>query len=249
MSKEILLIHPHDKTTKFLNRIKNHLINSYRENIHHFNIKPRDDSHDTCLKQIIEMPPKSLIIFMGHSNTKALFGSRSDDYEMFAMASEDALIDNPNVVNFFNNSFITSDNIDVFNGKSVFCLSCNSKFLGKHAIERGANAFIGFGDIPASNGELNDKGYKNVSRYLVSQMKTELNMIIKVSLAKAIKDQYDFQQLYNFIKLLINQRIGYHLIDRKRKKERFAIADYLYFLKKDITLLGDEKAPVFIKEV
>lgn len=64
--KKILIIHPKDKTTSFLDKIKNHLIESFKEDVHHFNIQPNDQSHLDCLDRISSHTENGIIIFLGH---------------------------------------------------------------------------------------------------------------------------------------------------------------------------------------
>ena len=56
IQKQILIVHPNDKTTSFLNKIKSHLIQRFEDNIHHFNIYPNDESHKQCIEKIKSNP-------------------------------------------------------------------------------------------------------------------------------------------------------------------------------------------------
>lgn len=239
--KQILIIHPKDKTTSFLDKIKNHLIDSFKDDVHHFNIQPNQKSHNECLERITSHTGSGLIIFLGHGRTDKLFGSKGELFDSAEFVSLEAKMESPE--EYYNNdNFISKENASVFSGKKVFCLACNSNNkIAKYAIENGAKTFLGFGDIPTSKEEFQDDGMTNVSNDIVKAMKTELIYIIKKSLEYSISNSYNFEQLQNIIHFLINQRISEYLITRKDYKERYLLTDYLYQLKKDLTVFGDKK--------
>jgi len=242
MSKPILIIHPNDKTTKFLNRIKNHLVNNFFQKTHHFNIQYSNQSHDDCLERINSHQANGLIIFLGHGRSDSLYGSKAPFYDN-DFVSSDAKEEFPEKY-YGKEIFINDSNIKAFKNKHIFCLSCNSnEKISKDAINRGAVSFIGFGDIPSSESEIND--YKiDQNIYSIARitriMKTEINYIFKRSLEILISDNLTFNQLYNLIVFIINQRITDILVNNKELKERYIITDMLYNLKRDMICLGDK---------
>lgn len=239
-NKQILIIHPNDKTTSFLNRIKNYLVEKFEDRIHHFNIYPNDDSHKTCLDRIRNHPSDGLIIFLGHGRTDKLYGSKGDLYHNKDLVSPDAIEEDPSKY-YFNDNFINEENIDVFSDKRVFCLACNSNNkISTFASDKGVNTFFGFGNIPTSRAEFEEDGIKNVSNDMVKFMKSELNLIIKKGLEYGISNNYNFRQLMDIIHLIINQRIAYYLKEEKHLNERRQLVDYLYLLKKEMRIVGDK---------
>ncbi len=235
--KHILIIHPYDKTTTFLDRIKNHLQYNFKKDVHYFSIKPNETSHDICIDNIRNLSPKGFIIFIGHGRSDKLYGSKGDDYSSFISSIPLSEISEQY---YYNDNFINETNVQVFKEKKVFCLTCNSNDkIGKLAVERGARAFLGFGDIPTSLFEFEEKGVK-VGENVISFMKTELNYIIKTALEYCIKKNSSFEDLQNIITFLANQRITSILINQKSFKERYILTDYLYYLKKEIIIYGDK---------
>jgi len=236
--KRILIVHPYDKTTSFLERIKNHLQSEFESDVHYFSIKPNDDSHKLCLERIDSHNKNGLIIFLGHGRSDKLYGSKADDYSAFV--SEDAALEFPEKY-YYNDSFINEKNIGVFKGKKVFCLACKSREkLAQNAYENGVTSFLGFGDIPTSLSEFVDKEEK-VTNDVVVKMKTELNYIIKKSLALSIAKGLTFEGLLNHIQFITNQKLTDVLVNQKSFKERYIFADYLYYLKKETQIIGDRK--------
>lgn len=237
-TKPILIVHPHDKTTLFLDRIKNHLIELFKDELHHFNIYPNDESHDICLDRIRKHPQNGIIIFLGHGRSDRLYGSKGDLYESSSFITQEAKDQAPDLY-YYNDNFINERNIDVFSGKKVFCLACNSnEKIASLAMENGANAFIAFGDIPTSKGEFKNQD-RPISNDIVAKMKTELNYIIKTGLSLSIKSNETFKYLSNTIRFITNQRLTDILINQKKFNERYLLADYLFYLQKECIVLGD----------
>jgi len=237
--KRILIVHPYDKTTSFLDRIKNHLQTIFENDVHYFSVKPNDESHNQCLERISTHLSSGLIIFLGHGRSDKLYGSKADEYSAFVSA--DAVAEFPEKY-YYNDNFINEANVEIFSGKKVFCLACNSNDkIANYALDKEVKSFLGFGDIPTSPEELIDDGIENVSKNIVKSMKTELIYIIKRSLVNGIAKNFTFEQLQNLIDFIINQRISDILINQKEFKDRYTLTDYLYFLKKDIKIKGNKK--------
>lgn len=239
--RKILLIHPKDKTTAFLDRIKNHIVQRFEDEVHQFNIHPNDDSHNVCLQRIKDHSEDGLIIFMGHGHIDSLSGSKGDLYDNKDLVSAEAILEAPDKY-YYKDIFIGQDNAEVFRGKKVFCLACNSNNkIAEYALEKGAKAFYGFGNIPTSEGEFKQDGLRNVSNDIVKAMKTELNAVIKKALEYSISNNYSFTELRSITHFMLNQRITFLLREEKHLNERHLLADYLYSLKKEMKILGDNK--------
>lgn len=237
--KPILIVHPKDRTTSFLDKIKNHLIKAFPDQIHHFNIYPNDKSHDSCLKRIAIHPENGIIIFLGHGRTDKLYGSKGDLFGNIDFVSPEAIDENRDAY-YYNDNFINEKNVGIFSGKKVFCLACNSNDkIAQFALDKGAKSFLGFGDIPTSIGEFEEKE-EAVTDDIVIKMKTELNYIIKTSLVLSIAKGHTFEGLLNLIQFIATQRLTDVLVTQKQFKERLLLADYLYFLKRDATIIGDK---------
>lgn len=243
MSK-ILIVHPEDNSTKFLDKIKNNLVNNYSELIHHFNVKPNDSSKAKCIETIMNYPKGSLIIFLGHGKSNCLYGSKGRYYDNKESVSNVAVNENKHFY-YYDDKFINESNIDVFKNKNVFCLACNSNGkIANEAIESGANTFLGFGDIPTSTSEFKEK-YDTVSNDLVRHMKTEINYIVRRSLNIGIINNLTFEELTNYITFITNQRISDILVHQKKNTDRYILVDNLYFFKSEIKVFGSKKNRLF----
>jgi hypothetical protein len=233
---QILIIHPYDRTTLFLNRIVKHLLSEFGTNVTFINIDPNPRSHELCLDSIRSHPDDGLLLFLGHGRSDKLFGARSDSHGK--LLSNDAVAEDEDL-DYFNENFIFLDNLSVFQRKKVICLACNSNdLIARQSIEFGARCFLGFGDIPTSEEEFKDKGVV-VGDKTVAIMKGELNHIMKHSLAISIRNGYNFNEFKNIFCLVTNKRIASLLIESKGLKSRRTITNFLYYLKNEIKIHGD----------
>lgn len=240
--KKILIVHPYDKTTTFLQEIINYLSSAFGNIVEVYNVETNSNSHKLCLEKIKAFPNNGLIFFLGHGRSDALYGSKGDHFYPDVSFEEVSMA--PDLF-FFNESFITKSNIDVFSSKKVFCLACNSNSkIAEFALDKGVSVYLGFGNIPTSVEEFKWDGGITASSELVASMKSELNYIIKRSIEISISKSFSFHQLYNIMQFIINQRISDILVNQKSFDERHILADYLYYLKKDIKIFGNKNYPV-----
>lgn len=233
--KKILIIHPHDRTTFFLNELKNHLVDKFNNQITVFDIEPNDKSHTKCLEEISLLSKEGLIIFLGHGRSDALAGSKGDWFTPDADWEE--IANHPELF-YYKETFIGRNNFSVFKERKVFCLSCRSaEKVAEFSAENGVISFLGFGDIPTSAGEFGE----NVTPEVVNAMQRELNYIIKTSLSISIEKKLTFEGLLNHIQFITSQRLTDVLVNQKNFNERHILADHLYYLKTDAKIIGDKK--------
>ncbi|MGJ3234358.1 hypothetical protein [Marivirga sp.] len=241
MDGQVLIIHPYDKSTAFLGRIKNHLQTEFPENFHYFSIKPNTASHNQCLKTIKDFSPDGLLLFMGHGKSNCLYGAKGDYYG--TLENELVKAEEPDKY-FYEDNFINDQNIGVFRGKKIISLSCNSNGqLGRNSVENGAKVFLGFGDLPTSIAELKEQGEESKSGVSLGKieqaLKTEINDIVKKSIGIGIKRNYTFSEVVDLIHFVTNQKISHYLVIQKKISERKLIANYLYTFKKEIKIFGN----------
>jgi len=234
----IIIIHPYDRTTTFLNKIVKSTIASFGDSIIQLVVEPNAQSHVECLEKLASFKNNELVLFFGHGRSDKLFGAKSDS---FGKLFENEAIAEEEGYNYHNDNFINEANVSAFHNKKVICLSCNSNSdIAKYAIAGGANSFVGFGDIPTSEGEFQDHGVI-VGDKTVAIMKAEINQIMKHSLAISIGSNYDLDGFKNVLALVTNKRISNLLIENKGVKTRRLISDFLYRFKSDIIIHGDKR--------
>lgn len=243
MEKQLLIVHPYDKSTSFLERIKNYLQAEFPDSSHYFNIKPNDFSHEECLSLISDASKFELVLFMGHGKSSCLYGAKGDYYG--TMENLEVKAEAPEKY-FYQDNFINEDNLHVFSDKKIISLSCNSNGqIGRKSIEYGARVFLGFGDLPTSIEELKEQGEESKSGISLSKieqaLKTEINDIIKKSIGIGIHKKYSFSELVDLILFITNQKISHYLVNQKKISERNLIANYLYTFKKEIKIYGNKE--------
>ena len=248
MCKKILIIHPYDKSTNFLSRIKSHLQGEFLDDLHYFSVKPNETSHTQCLNTIRDFSVTGLLLFMGHGKSNCLYGAKGDYYG--TLENEIVKSEEPDKY-FYEDNFINEKNLSVFNEKKVIVLSCNSNAqLGRKSVENGAKVFLGFGDLPTSIQELKEQGEESksgVSLGTIEQaLKTEINDIIKKSIGIGINKNYTFSGLVDLIHFVTNQKISHYLVNQKKISERKLIANYLYSFKKGIKIYGNGKEKLLV---
>lgn len=224
MSK-IICIYPDDSSTRSLNTIPYILKKNFPSIFHCYKIKPNDKSHEDCLKRT-NSGSEEFVIFLGHGQSNKLFGAISKNTDVFSTEY---------TVQYKNDDFINKANIEVFKGKNVFCLSCYSNVnLGKWACEKGANSFIGFGNIPTDWEISYEKIFLSKKDfYLHRKLITE---IILNTLLISIDEKYNMIKIVNLIKILTNNKIV-ELI--KEDITHKWVINQLYSFKKEIVIFGN----------
>lgn len=228
---KVLCVHPYDKTTRFLNRIQHHLVNSFPKDVAYFRVQPWELSHTQCLKRIVG-GEESFVIFLGHGRSDSLYGAVSDDLRGYSN------LDHRYSAGFQNENFITVNNAEIFRGKRVFCFSCNSADkLGRVAVEKGAVSFMGFGDIPTDGEVKNIHGLE--MKYFTASFKGELVVILKTCLARSIADNLNFVELRDLIKRKVDAAIYRELLIKKGRKHHVLLARHLAYLTIQFRTFGD----------
>ncbi len=185
-------IHPADKGLKFLKRVNTDLQKQSGIDYTYLRLEANHQSHEKAIKQLLEAE-SGLLIFLCHALDKSIrgcnivhsaFGRSHKEYSYGALISP-------------------SKNLKVFDGKSVFCLACNSKEIGPYAIDNGAKVYLGFGNIPFFLRE----NFK-VER-VTNTVKKELATVIYQSLKYALATNSTFNELSQMIQIGFDQRISY----------------------------------------
>ena len=233
----ILIIHPYDRSTSFLDRISNMLKKSYPDIVFVLCVYPNDASRQYCYKRIRECSSDDLIVFLGHGRSDALYGSKGDLYDKQDFVSDIVIQDSPSKF-YYNEHLISCENFDLLHNKKMVLISCESNSLCKKISSR---VSLGFGKIPLSVGELQEKWCSNPSGKLVALIKGEFCYIVKYCLAYAIKYEYSFDQLHDIFIFVLQQRIAC-LIRENGSRHKFMAARILYDIKQSLVVCGDSSS-------
>jgi hypothetical protein len=218
----IYTVHPADKDLNFLKKVNEAFEQRYRGRVKYLKLKPNHKSHEDCINELMQF--HGLVFFFCHALEKSIRGC-SIKYASSQHESRE----------FHYGAFISpSRNIEVFKGKKVFCLACNSSDLGTYAIDAGAQVFLGFGDVPFFIKE----GYKQ--SVIEAAVKRELSTIIYDCLCLAIDNNLTFNELAKVLCISFNKRrLSLLSEDRNGRNIRIQVANVLSRIKNGIKVFGD----------
>lgn len=234
MNNKIFIVHPKDKSTKFLKRIKTHILHKVDQTIYPiqiFNIYPNNQSHQSCLNELKKCTKDDFIIIMGHGRSDGIYGGMGDFSNSFI--STEAYLENPEKY-YQREIFIDQTNSEIFQEKKIISITCRSAEFG-YMIKNRVAVFLGFGEIRTSIEELEEAGIIS-SLKLVANIKAEINYIMKRSLVLAINRKYTFFQLYDLIHLITRQRII--SITKSSIRNKKLLISELYDFINNMKLLG-----------
>lgn len=216
-------VHPEDKNLKFLKRTINKLSEKFTRNFKYLKLEKNCHSHETIAKKLIDTND-GLVLFFCHALDKSIRGcqimgaARGNEHKDFVYGSW----------------ISPSKNIKVFNGKSVFCLACNSNDLGQYALENGALVYLGFDNIPFYLKE----NYKE--NLISSKVKENLEELITYNLSLAIENNYTFNQLALQLRLSFDKRRITLMKDKtKGRATKIEVANVLSVIRNGIRIHGN----------
>lgn len=219
--KKNLILFPHDPSTLFLQEIVSYIYNNVHTSIFDFiKIEPNDNAHKSAL-EAIKKSNYETIIFFGHGTSVSLYGAFEEQYK--------------------NDKFITSSNSELFKGKKLIFVSCESSSFIKRIKKVEYIEAIGFGDLPTdwndvqAARELDSNAYKGFSEDNIESFKKSLIEIIKFSLSEFLTDSKSMKELYHILQLRINKRIvKYYLEDKIKNKP---LSDSLFNMKQELLFI------------
>ena len=149
-ASKAICLHAHAPELTFLNLVRRRMTKILGHQFTQFEL--RDPKSHTDATTAVKQATEGFIILFAHGGSDYLHGGE------FQRVGEICRVD----------KFLHPDNLNVFKGKVVFCMSCNSNELAQRCLDAGALAFVGFDDIPLSrfNAEGNHAGSQAVDKHL-----------------------------------------------------------------------------------
>lgn len=213
----IYIIYPEDNSTSFLTEIFVRLKHVYNDVVDIFLVKPNPGSYEECLHYITSLDDRSVVLFMGHGQNDLLFGAESEEFEKKPL--------------------IKRNDFSIFKNKFLFSLSCNSNELLRTSLANsGLINSIGFGILPSemkeveNNKKLREQG---VTIEIIEAFKANLVEIIFSSFSYFIRYGVPFDELSDYLILLINKNISKIILDDKNNAENKILADLLYQMRSE----------------
>lgn len=231
MSK-LIFIHPINENLRFLRKLIRKL-RAKEKKIQLLRLSNHNFSHIEALTKIKDASEDSLVCFLGHGATKALYGC-TYRYE-----------NHPEYYDYRNEGdekyFIDQNNIGLLQGKKLIALSCNSITLGKPAIENGIKSFLGFTEINFDN-DSDLRPTQKSRHYVEAKVKFGLRSALFKTISCGIEHNLTLYEVLQILKISIHKESD-NLILNNKEKEGFkyyrAAADCLQELKSGIHIFGD----------
>lgn len=208
----LLVVHPKDCSTEFLQDIYIFLSEKFNEKIVVFNIDYNNEDHEK-VKKIIEESNGEKILFLGHGTSFSLQGAKSEAFNI--------------------ESFIAKKELNIFKGLELLCLSCKSSEMLYKNLDFNN---IGFGDLPTQfeeiqgARELESTAYFGVENSTIEKYREILVSIMSNSVYEWLEFEYSIRMLKNRIKIRINKAIT----DIKLSTNDLGLISLLKEMKNDI---------------
>ena len=180
--------------------------------------------------KILDRRFKSFELTNQHSNAAAVLALRQADDALvviFAHGSGDYLRggeyrsrltgDNVEI-----DKFLTRSDLSVFQGKVVFCLSCDSNGLAESAMDAGAIAFVGFDQVPFDR--FDSDGNPIGSKVLVQHTQELIAHCIQATLERFLTGKSTLRESVDFLRLWIAKQAVVYVRENGAVKERREIA-------------------------
>lgn len=100
--------------------------------------------------------------------------------------------------------FLSRDDVSVFKGKVVFCMSCDSNGLAQVSLDAGAIAFVGFDKIPFDR--FDGEGQPIGGYVLVKHCKELIAEAIQAALERFISGRASLDECVDYLQLWITQK-------------------------------------------
>ncbi len=221
MASNVICIFPKDETTDFLFPIFESLSKSVsfwgaRSDNNEELFRSVSDKMETIKNQ------NNLIVFIGHGASNCLYGTPQNNEKI---------------------KLFDLSNISLFANQNIFFLSCRSaEFINSIPKDNIVNG-IGFGDIITEYREVvaeRDTGDSSfgtdINNEVIEDFKNSLVNIVKCTFEYPIVQNLCLDNLFLYLKLMINKEISDILINKNIKSYR-TVADLLLNMKWDVNLI------------
>jgi len=212
---KIICIHPLDPSTDFLTELGCYFGDNYCL------VKDNDDAHKSVIELVSSYKSKSLLVFLGHGFSTALYTAETKDYAQ--------------------KIFIDSSNSHIFEGHDVFILACRSEeFISR--IPKKFNSVIGFGNIISSRKEISQEAeltsnFRELDDNEISYFNSIYIEAIKKSFGLLFNGIIYFQQMPDFISYFLNKNLN-SILRNRDIQNRIEVAKLVYEFRNEMKLIN-----------
>jgi hypothetical protein len=219
--KTSLCLHAQSSDLKFLNPVRNRIAKLLGSQLKAYELTDRASHADAmlALKQAVE----GFVVIFAHGSGDYL---RGGEYRSRA-SGENIEIE----------KFLTREDLGAFNGKVVFCMSCDSNGLAQASIDAGAIAFVGFDKIPFNR--FNAAEEPIGSHVLVKHCQEKLLApAITATLERFVTGRATLDGAVDYLCLWITKNAVAYVREYKSVKERREVAALFLRVKQGIRYHG-----------
>lgn len=233
----IYVITPLDPTLKSVTRLGYRI--SVRTHSHFYKIHPGDNNKNAARSHIGSLPNRSIVIFLGHGRSDALFGSKGKNWNAADFISSDARVEDENA--YYNDeSFIDSSCFSLFKYKILICFTCNSSTLAYSLLHEGAFSILGFDIIPSTRNEIVEQcKIAQPSSHLIAAVNGYINMAMLQCLELSYSRKLEIGEIEQLLKTEFQLAIMRVLSSKAHY--RYQLASILTVIRKGIRVVGDRK--------
>ncbi len=134
--------------------------------------------------------------------------------------------------------FLTHSDLPLFQGKVVFCMSCDSNGMAGASLDSGVQSFVGFDKIPFNR--FDDKGEPIGSFVLVKHCQEILADSVKLALERFLKGEVTLDESIELLRMVLVKRAIEYVRKHPSVKERREIAALLLQTKNGILYHGQK---------
>lgn len=233
----INIVTPLDPTLKSVTRLGRRI--SARTNSHLLIIRPGEECKYAARKYLDELPQGSIVVFLGHGRSDALFGSKGKKWNAEAFVSSDAKYED--LISFYNDeNFVDNSCYSLFKNKTLICFTCNSATLANALLQNNAVSILGFDNIPSTREEIEEQCRITAPN---SHLISSLNGCINVAMLQCLSYSYDRKLELGEMEQLLKTEFQLAIMKALSSKARYRyqLADILTTIRKGIKVVGDRK--------
>jgi hypothetical protein len=205
--KASLCLHAQSSDLKFLNPVRNRLAKLVGSQSKVFELN--DSAAHANAKLALRQAAEGFVVIFTHGSGDYL---RGGEYRS-SLSGENIEIE----------KFLMRQELNLFSGKVVFCMSCDSNGLAQASLDAGAIAFVGFDEIPFNR--FNDAGEPIGSHVLVKHCQEKLIApAISMALERFITGRATLDVAVDYLRLWIAKNAVGYVRQFTSVKERREIA-------------------------
>ncbi|MGX7668874.1 hypothetical protein [Flavobacterium pedocola] len=221
-NKKIVIIHPKDETTDFLEEITSYLLENTVVEIVILRLATKDD-HLSFFETVQTFKENELILFLGHGTSTGLSGCSTNECEQQV--------------------FIAEKQLKVFENKNLILLSCRSnQYLKSYFKDCKLKSAIGFPNLITDFEEVihhdDPSRLEDITEDDVEAFKIALVEIVKFSLVDFVNSDLTVFQIFNRIKLRLNRKIV-NLYQRNVTNDKTPLGKMLHDIANDLNYFNN----------